>query len=327
MDHRQRLQACLSGAPVDRPPVALWRHFPVDDQNPVNLAASVLRFQELYDFDFIKITPASSYCVRDYGTVDEWRGNPEGTRDFVSYPIQKPDDWGTLPHLSANEGNLKMQQDCIRFVISDKSKDTPVIQTIFDPITQAKNLVGKENLLDHLREHPQELHAGLQRITENTLEFIKAIIPMGIEGIFFAVQYAQSNLLSKDELNTFVMAYDRELMESVKGLWLNVIHIHGKNIYFDNTINLPGSVVNWHDQETSPNLQEGKERFHGAVCGGLRQWDTLVYGTPDKVAEESRQAIKVTNGERFILGTGCVLPIIAPHSNIIAARRSVDFVS
>jgi len=29
LSHRQRLQASLSGEQPDRPPVALWRHFPV----------------------------------------------------------------------------------------------------------------------------------------------------------------------------------------------------------------------------------------------------------------------------------------------------------
>ena len=37
--HRTRLETCLSGVQPDRTPVALWRHFPVDDQTPAGLAA------------------------------------------------------------------------------------------------------------------------------------------------------------------------------------------------------------------------------------------------------------------------------------------------
>jgi len=44
-NHRERMQACLSGSAVDRPPVALWRHFPVDDQTPQGLAAATVNFQ------------------------------------------------------------------------------------------------------------------------------------------------------------------------------------------------------------------------------------------------------------------------------------------
>ena len=52
---RERMQACLKDDPaLDRPPVALWRHFPVDDQDPETLAAATLDFQRHYDFDLVK---------------------------------------------------------------------------------------------------------------------------------------------------------------------------------------------------------------------------------------------------------------------------------
>jgi uroporphyrinogen decarboxylase len=46
-------------------------------------------------------------------------------------------------------------------------------------------------------------------------------------------------------------------------------------------------------------------------------------GAPSDVITEARDAIEATQGERFILGTGCVTPIIAPHGNLRAARQSV----
>lgn len=324
MNHRQRMQACLAGSVVDRPPVALWRHFPVDDQDPSTLAASVLRFQELYDFDFIKVTPASSFCLRDYGVTDEWRGNAEGTRDFLFRPIRKPQDWQTLPRIIPEESDLQMQLDCLKQINAGATADTPFIQTIFDPMSQAKNLVGKENLLVHMRQHPKDLHAGLGRIMENTIAFIKKCIPLKIDGIFLAVQHAQASLLSKEELEEFVLPYDREILSHVKDLWLNVIHLHGQNVYFSELSQLSVPMINWHDQETAPDLAEGKLHFSGAVCGGLRQWETLVYGTPELVIKEAQSAISSTTGSRFILGTGCVLPITAPHANIAAARRAVE---
>ncbi|MBA4385828.1 MAG: uroporphyrinogen decarboxylase, partial [Anaerolinea sp.] len=73
-----------------------------------------------------------------------------------------------------------------------------------------------------------------------------------------------------------------------------------------------------------PDLSTAKLLFPGAVCGGLRQWDTLVNGTPAQVTSEARDAITRTESTRFILGTGCVLPITAPHSNIMAARQAVE---
>ncbi|NMB87687.1 MAG: hypothetical protein GYA17_04975 [Chloroflexi bacterium] len=50
----------------------------------------------------------------------------------------------------------------------------------------------------------------------------------------------------------------------------------------------------------------------------------MVLGTPAQIRAEAEDAILSTNGTRFILGTGCVLPIVAPRGNILAARHSVD---
>jgi uroporphyrinogen decarboxylase len=47
-------------------------------------------------------------------------------------------------------------------------------------------------------------------------------------------------------------------------------------------------------------------------------------GTPEQVIAEARDAIEQTGGQRFILGTGCVVPITAPYGNLLAARKVVD---
>ena len=53
MNKVERLQATLRGEPVDRVAVALWRHFPVDDQAPDTLAAATVEWQAQYDFDLV----------------------------------------------------------------------------------------------------------------------------------------------------------------------------------------------------------------------------------------------------------------------------------
>ena len=73
MSKRQRLEATIRGEVADRLPVALWRHFPGDDKDPDELAGSIVAFQQQYDFDFIKVTPASSYSVCDWGAEDRQR--------------------------------------------------------------------------------------------------------------------------------------------------------------------------------------------------------------------------------------------------------------
>jgi uroporphyrinogen decarboxylase len=153
-----------------------------------------------------------------------------------------------------------------------------------------------------------------------TVRFIEAARKRGIAGIFLAVQHASYRLLSEGEYEDLGVPYDRRLLEAADGLWLNVLHLHGSRVMFDLLAGYPVQVVNWHDRETPPTLGEGQARVPGAVLGGLRQWETMLRGTPDDVRREALHAIQQTGGRRFILGTGCVTPITAPWANIRAAQ-------
>jgi uroporphyrinogen decarboxylase len=323
MSKRERLEATIRGERTDRTPVALWRHFPVDDQDPAQLAASTVAFQRQYDFDFVKVTPASSFCVRDWGVEDYWLGNEEGTREYSHHPIRSPEHWQALVGLAPAEGALGGQLRCLELILEAVGHKVPVIQTIFNPLAQAKNLVGRQNLLAQLRENPSEVRAGLETITDTTVRFIEAARERGIAGIFLAVQHASWELLSQREYEEFGVPFDRRLLAAADGLWLNVLHLHGSQVMFNLLADYPVQVLNWHDRETPPSLREGQARFGGAVLGGLRQWDTMLRGTPHEVEREAKDALEQTGGRRFILGTGCVTPITAPWGNLRAAREAV----
>jgi uroporphyrinogen decarboxylase len=320
--HRDRIERCLMGDIPDKTPIALWRHFPVDDQTPGELASAVLDFQKLYDFDLVKVTPSSSFCIKDWGVEDEWRGNTEGTREYRHRIINSPDEWLKLSPLDPYKGSLGDQLSCLKTICEELGPGIPVLQTIFSPLAQAKNLVGGQMLLVHLRQYPEALQIGLKTITESTQRFIEAACHIGISGIFYAVQHASYQLLSSDEYIKYGRGYDLELLDVVSEKWLNMLHLHGENIIFKLFSDYPVQVINWHDRETFPNLAEGQRLYPGVVCGGLQRIRTMELGSPEHVYSEARDAILATNNRRFILGTGCVLSITTPRANILAALKS-----
>lgn len=324
LSHRERMEKTISGETPDRAPVALWRHFPVDDQSADGLAKASSIFQKQYDFDFIKITPSSSFCVSDWGIQDTWNGNTEGTRDYKNQIINVPEDWYKLKSLDPTLGSLGRQIDCAKMLVNEFSPETPVIQTIFSPLSQAKNLVGKNNLPIHVRKYPEAVAYGLDIIVETTLRFIDEIKKINLDGIFFAVQQAQYNIFSVDEFIKFGKYYDLKICSNLSGFWLNVLHLHGTEVMFDHVLDYPVQIINWHDRQTKPNIADAILRYDGVVCGGLSQWETMVKGSPNQVFSEAREILEITNHKKIVLGTGCVVPIIAPHGNLQAARQSVE---
>ena len=70
-------------------------------------------------------------------------------------------------------------------------------------------------------------------------------------------------------------------------------------------------------------LSEAQQKFGSVVCGGVSQ-HSIVLSDSSQVRKEAMDAIEQTGGRRFLLGTGCVVPVIAPHGNITAVRKSVE---
>ncbi len=319
MDHRERIERAIQRETVDRLPVAFWRHFPVDDQNAEMLAKATVAYQEQFNFDIVKVSPSSSFCLNDWGAKDVWKGHSEGTRDYLTPVITKPDDWVHLKVLDPRKGCLGKQLECLKKIRSQLAPDTPIIQTIFSPLAQAKNLAGKTDLQYHLRGFPEQIQVGLEVITESTLRFIEECRKIGIDGLFYAVQYASYDLLSKEEFFLFGKTYDNKLFPTMSDFWLSMLHIHGKNIMFDEVTDYPVQIFNWHDRETEPNLINGIMKSNGAVCGGVGRIETMVLGDSHKVCDEIADAVRQTSGKGLILGTGCVLPQTAPIGNIFTA--------
>jgi len=216
-----------------------------------------------------------------------------------------------------------------------------MLQTVFSPLAQAKNLAGGETLLVHLRKYPEAVMKGLETVALSTQRFVEAALETGIDGVFYAIQHAQAGLLTRDEYKTFGLPLDQEVLEPANDLWCNLLHLHGSDIYFEIVSEFSFQIVNWHDRETSPSLAEALQRtsevfgkrsrntMKGAetsevytVCGGLGR-DTLVYREQAEVRKEARDALAQTKGQRLILSTGCVVPIIASHGNIMTARESL----
>ncbi len=325
MNKRERLEKTIAGEATDRVPVALWRHWPGDDQRAADLARSTVDFQRTYDWDFVKITPASSFCVVDYGVQDEWQGHLEGTRTYTKRVVNRSLDWTDLRPLEPARGALGRQIECVRLVAEALGDEAPVIQTVFSPLSQAKHIAGGELMLRHLRTQPDRLHTGLNTLTESTLRLMDALKRTPVAGIFYAIQHASYDVMSEHEYMEFGLPYDRKILEALPDRWwFNMVHLHGDSPMFKIASDYPVQALNWHDQETEPDLAVGKSMFTGAVCGGLSRWRHVHYGTPTMVREQARKAINEVNGRRFILSTGCVTMVTSPLSNIRAVREVVE---
>ena len=321
MDHWQRVEATLNGTAVDHPPIALWRHFPEDDQHVDGLVRHTLAWQERWQFDLVKFMPSGTYGIEDWGAVTEFTGQANGARAVVKPAVVRTDDWRSLGDLDARSGVYGIQNQALRATAAALKGRVPLLQTVFSPLTTARKL-STDRLYADLRRTPDAVEQALRRITDVTIRFALDAIDAGAHGIFFATQQASYRLLSATEFERFGRAYDLEVFAAIAGKTrLNMLHAHGDDIMFDLLAGYPVQMLNWHDRLTEPDLRGGSKLFSGLPVGGVNEYGALLRGETAAIGDEVRDAIAQTGG-RVMIGPGCVVPIAVTDPSIDAAVRA-----
>lgn len=324
MNKRERIHAAIKRLSVDRPPIALWRHFPKDDLDSARFARRVVEFQRKFDFDFVKATPAAGYMDEMYGAQLVDAGNREGTREHLRRTVKEWRDWTKIETLDKSNPVFQREYDSIKSIREELGREVPILQTIFSPLSSARNLAG-DRLVQDLREHPAELHHALDHLGKTTLNFAFNSIEAGADAIFISTQVATSDLVTAEEMRAFDQAYTFTILNELRSkVDFVLLHVHGENVYFEELSKYPVQIINWHDRKIPPSLFEGQRMFQGAVAGGVDEWGVLATGTREQIQTQIREAIQQTGGTGLIIAPGCVIPTDTPEENIRAAREAVE---
>ena len=323
MTKRERVTAALGRKTVDRPPVSFWRHAPAVDHTARGLAGAMLDFQHRWDLDFIKVMSSGVYCVEDWGCRVAYTGAPSGAKQCVEHAVTRAADWARIRPLDPGAGALGRELEALRLIVNGKSDDVPVLHTIFSPLTIARKLAGDQLAAD-LVQSPTAVLQALEIITDTVITYAKAAVEAGADGFFVATQTGSPDVMSRENKSRFGLLYLRRVLESLSGKSdFTLLHIHGKDIYFDEMAALPAHALNWHDRVTPPTLAEAQRHFSGAVIGGLSEWRTLREGPATAVAAEAEDAMRQTGGVGVMVAPGCGLPLDVPDAHLEAAVRAV----
>jgi uroporphyrinogen decarboxylase len=327
MTKLQRIQAALRNQPVDRPPVSLWRHFYECERTAEDLAGAMLAFHRKYDWDWMKINPRASYHVEGWGVkVDYGAGGPTDKPQVVEYPVHSVADWGKLKPLSMEEDPLAEQLEAIERITEALAGETYAIQTIFNPLSIAADLVpDNQHLLEYMRREPQAVKDALELIAATFADFARRCLREGANGIFFATtDWASKDLMTEEMWEEWGRPYDLKVLEAVQGAQFNVLHVCGENNLLFCLADYPVHAINWAvGSPGNPTLRDVQLNTDKTVIGGFKN-QTLREGTPAQIMAEARLAREQTGGRRWMLGPACSIPVDCPEENVRAARNAAD---
>jgi uroporphyrinogen decarboxylase len=344
MPGTQRIKALLENKPIDRTPVAGWFHMPLVDTNVEDFSRALISSIDYNEWDIIKVMTNGHFMPEAYGAVIDFSRNPAQWFGVISkYPIRDPGDASSLKVLNAKTNPVFQRETAVIKNLAGHYKGTiPILATIFNPITSFQEMNSTLNptiTKIFLKHHKNELHNALTAITQTIKNYLDELIAAGIDGIFFANQYASRDLLSDDDYDEFITPYDTQIIEYIASrTWFNMAHIHGKsNLNFTKYKGLPYQALNW---ENTPRdvpisavstIRVVQNLFPGTILvTGLDQHNDFF--SPLNKREEVKKvlkkrykdAVQELGSNRFVFAPGCSLPLDVPNYLFTLLREIVE---
>ena len=324
--HWERIRAAMQGEVTDRAPICLWRHWPVQDQEPATLADVIVTWQQEYDCDLVKHAPAGSYVIKDWGGETTYIAKNDrglGVYTFTKRAVTATNQWPELSQLDVTQGHLGQQIAALEMVAERLDNSVPIVQTIFSPLNIAPKLAG-DMAFDDMRHSPDVFEQGVKIIAETTARFAQACLEAGAHGLLFVAQ-CNYELYSEDDYRKFGEPYDRLVLETIRDqAQIIILLAQGHKIMFDRVAAYPIDGLNWHDRTRGPSLKEAAERFPGFLMGGIDEENTLFNGPPEAIQTEVQDAIAQTGGRRLLVAPGGASLIATPSEHFHAARQAVE---
>lgn len=317
---RDRLAAALRGGVADRPPVALWRHFPEQDQSAPALAAATLAWQRDFPGDFVKFMPPGDYPTIDWGLRSVFDGAAGGTRRPIFHPVNEARDWERLPAIDVRTGFNAEILAAVGLTRRGLPDEVPLLQTIFSPLTVDAKL-SNGAVTTHLQEAPAAVHVGLRRIVEVTRAFALASLAAGADGFFFATQLADHDRLDHATYREYGVPYDLQILAELPADTPLLLHFHGQAPMLDLADRYPIGALSWHDRRFGPSLADLRQGQTRPVAGGIDE-EAIVGATPRDVATQVADTLQTNDYRGLIVAPGCVIPVATPAENLRAALEA-----
>ncbi len=321
MDKFNLIKKAFKREPTEKVPYAIWKHFPGFDKTPEGLLKAQMKFQKKYDSDIMKISISGRAFASDFGAELGGYDPNSGSRICLKHPIEKLEDWTNIKKIDINDGEFGKQIKAMRLISQNIGGKVPTMMTVFSPFMVASQI--DKNVILHYREDPVLVGEQFKIIISAMTDFTKASLEAGADGIFLATQHFNNNLNDEERMKLEFTPMKSLITKMIKKDNFLVLHLHGNHPDFELATKLPVDAINWHDQQTKPNLSEARRIFKGGLLGGLNteSWKDL-----SPAIDVPSLIFSVYNNFKspgLIIAPGCVIPQFISDSLIETVVKTI----
>ncbi len=339
LSKRERVDAALKGEPVDRVPVAAWRHFIPEETAPDTLADISLRFFHDFDWDWLKVNPRATYYAEAWGNRYDFTQYTGVRPRLIDGPVAEASDLPKVQPLDPTVGVFAEHLDLLRRIKAGIG-NAHAIQTVFSPLSVLSYLMTRTEaqtsaetrqaryatIQQMMADNPADLHGALEAIAQTLAGYAAACVEAGASGLFFAiVRLAREGVVSRAQYEQFGKPYDLRVLEAVRQAPFSMLHLCGPHAYFDLVADYPVHAINWATVgQGNPTLAAAQNQTDLAVVGGVDEEGVLQQGPPEAVTAAGREAIRATGGRKMLLAPGCTTAMDVPDAHLRALRQAVE---
>jgi len=321
MDKFNLVKKAFKAEPTEKVPYAIWKHFPEFDKSPEGLLKAQIDFQNKFDSDILKISISGRAFASDFGAELGGYSPDSGSRIGLKYPIERSEDWENIRNIDINNGEFGNQIKAMKLISHEVEGKVPTMMTVFSPFMVASQI--DKNVVSHYRKDPELVGGQLEVIISAMTNFTKTSLEAGADGIFLATQHFNNSLNDKERMALEFAPMKSLITKTIKKHNFVVLHLHGDNPDFELATKLPVNAINWHDQQTKPNLSEARKIFKGGLLGGLNAeaWENL--SNPEDVSSLISSVYKKFGGNGLFIAPGCVIPQYVGNLMIETAIKAI----
>ena len=330
-----RFSAIFSGEKADRPMISGWRHFIDKEQTAEDLAEITISFTKKFDWDWVKINPRAVYYAEAWGNEYDFNDYRTVFPKLIHNRIKEAKDvWEIEKIKAAGSPPFAEQLEAVE-KIRKGLPDTPLLQTVFSPLTVLLFLMGQSGVINEdvygmkrplsvkelFSEERSGVHHALHAVALTLADYVEELFKKGVDGIFYAVTgTAHPQLFTEAAFNEFSRPYDLIVLEAAKN-GKNILHTCNVHSQADRFNDYPINGISW-DTEAHGNPGLNGNLTHTKV-GGV---DHKLFGKNDldSIRAQAAKALKIMKDQPFSLAPNCSIPITVGDEALRIFRETIN---
>jgi len=220
---------------------------------------------------------------------------------------------------SKKDGRLPIFLEGLEILIEEISDKVSIGSSVAGPFTTAATVIGIEKFLKDIRKNPQGVHALLDRVTKSVLNYMDAVMDLGIVPTI-PDPVASGMLISTKTFREFVFPYLEICTEHIRcrmgrGPTLHICGTTKKHWLEMKKLNLSAlSLDNIDDIGEACNVLGDKF----CIIGNVDPVEVILNGTRESIHKAVKECIEKAyrNPKGFILSSGCDIPAKTSPKNL-----------